>query len=199
MKRSIIVSSLIVALGARIAIGLPSPEPTGVEKAKFGASVEEVKKAYPAMEATQQNLAAPAFNHAKLTRYLVRKQKVEGCDKPMDLELRFWDGKFWIGVYYFGENDYAKTLETFKQRLGKPTYEKDENLSWVGTKVGSTAQSKAGWLELHDEGISNAARQELFKGLLSTGDALKPAAGATPKAPAPPAAGTGPQPTPAAK
>jgi hypothetical protein len=190
MRRSIIVSSLVVTLGVGIAAGFPSPEPTGVEKAKFGTSLDEVKKAYPTMELTTAQTEAPAFNHPKLTRYMVRKQKVAGFPKPMDLELRFWDGKFWIGVYYFGENDYAKSLETFQQRLGKPTYDKDEFLSWAGTTLGATANKKAGWLELHDEGLSNLARQELFKGLLATGDVITPAAQGTPKPPAPTLGGT---------
>jgi hypothetical protein len=79
-------------------------EPTGFGKLAFGASPDDAKKLYPKMEKTEQVKIAQTLNHPYIERFSIGPQKVEGLEKPCDVELRFWKKRFWLAVISFSEN-----------------------------------------------------------------------------------------------
>jgi hypothetical protein len=164
---------LCAVLSCQMAQAL-NPEPTGFAKLKFGISVDEARKTYPKMEKIERSRAGSTPNHPKVQTFLVAKQQVDGLEKPTDLELLFWDGKFWLALVHFGENDPVKIMEYLTKQFGAPGHSDDRYATWSGKTAAITSDRGSKYFEVHDERISNEARQEIFKGLLATGDALAP-------------------------
>lgn len=164
MKGSgIIACTVALLLSASSAWAFKDPEPTGFDKVKFGTSVEDVKKAYPAMKKPEGKKAA-GLNHPKIERYFLEKHQLPGLEKPTDIDLQFWSGKFWLGQIHFGDNDPAKVDAYLLKTYGEPGY-KDENFrTWNGKTAGAVQSIRNKTFEVHDEGMSNEARRELFQG-----------------------------------
>lgn len=175
----------------------PGKEPTKFNNIPFRASLDEVKKLYPKMEPTEQIKIAQIFSHPNLERFTIGAQKIEGLEKPCEVELRFWKKEFWLAVVQFGDNS-TEAVEKFAiASFGPPNHRSPQYLTWVGPKGAVTVDLKARWYEVHDETISNEVRQAWVSGALrqqpagkaTPGEAAgKPAAAAaTPPAAATPA------------
>jgi hypothetical protein len=163
--------------------------PTGFGEAKFGASVAEVKKIYPDMRelSASENLGAVPVGGPYITRYVVRQQKIEGLEKPADVEFRFWKGKFWLFVVYLGENDLQSALELLADRYG-PVTNKDPRFpiwNWPTTTI--LVEPKEKRYTINYEELSKEART-WFVEMLKSGRASPAELGPSPTAAASPGA-----------
>ena len=185
MKCSSIIACAIALLvsGSRV-LAFSGPEPKGFDKVKFGASIDAVRKAYPKMETP--DFSKKALNHPKIQRFFVPKMKLAGLDKPVDVDLQFWSGKFWLGQIHFGDNDQAKVDAYIKKHYGAADYQDDNYMTWKGKTAAAVLTKRQKTFEVHDEGMSNEARAELFKGkMVQSGVKIQMTPVAAPTAAAP--------------
>ena len=204
--RVTLIGFVMVLASASLAI---TNEPTGLGAVKFGMTVEEAKKQQPKMEelGATENLGAAPIGGPYITRYVVRKQQIKGLEKPVDVELRFWKGRFWLYTVYFGENDTGKVMELLRKEYGPPTTEHEKFPRWAGEKSAVTTSLDQRWYTVNDEKLSAEAR-EWFKEVLTqrvrggggAGAAATPGAATPAASPGATAAATAPAtgPTPAA-
>lgn len=150
----------LLVSGSRV-LAFSGPEPTSFDKIKFGTSIDDVRKAYPTMQKADKGRG---LSHPKIDRFVVSKYKLPGLEKPTDIELQFWTGRFWLGLIHFGDNDPAKTEAYLLERYGAPDYKDDNYMTWNGKTAGAVLSRRSKHFEVHDEGMSNEARAELFKG-----------------------------------
>jgi hypothetical protein len=144
----------------------PGKEPTGFGKLAFGSSVDDAKKLYPKMEKTDQIKIAQTLQHPYIERFAIGPQKVEGFEKPCEVELRFWKKRFWLAVISFGENTDEAAQSFLVANFGPPGGRTERYLTWRGTKAASTADLKQRWYDVHDETISNEVREAWVSGAL---------------------------------
>jgi hypothetical protein len=134
------------------------------------------------MQTLEATPAGP--NHPKLTRFTIRQIKLAGLEKPTDVDLQFWVGKFWLAQVHLGENDTARTETYLRERYGAPDYQDDNYMTWNGKTAAAVLSRRHKTFEVHDEGMSNEARRELLRGSLVHGDqqvqATAPATAAKP-------------------
>jgi hypothetical protein len=142
----------------------PGKEPTKFLNLPFGTSLEDAKKLYPKMEVTEQVKIAQIFNHPFIERYTIGMQKIEGLEKPCEVELRFWKKKFWLAVVSFGENTNEAVEAFLISSFGPENHRSKQYVSWTGTKAAAVADIKVRWYEVHDETISNDVRQTWLSG-----------------------------------
>ncbi len=162
--------SIAVAVVLASAAAAMTDEPTGFSSAKFGMALDEVKQQYPKMEelAPTQNLGAGPIGGPYISRYVLRQQQIKGLDKPVDVELRFWKGRFWLYAAYFGENEDAKVKEFLRTRHGAPTLDDPRFPQWVGEKSSISVVMTRRWFGANDNKISEEARA-WFKEMLTGG------------------------------
>jgi hypothetical protein len=166
MKCSGIVACAFALMVSGSAVwAFSGPEPKSFDKAKFGTSIDDVRKAYPGMETADTK----GVNHPKIQRFIVRKYKLSGLEKPTDIELQFWNGRFWLGLVHFGDNPPEKTDAYLRQHYGAPDYQDDNYMTWNGKTAAAVLSKRPKTFEVHDEGMSNEARAELFKGKMVQG------------------------------
>ena len=170
----------------------PGKEPTKFLNLPFGTSVEDVKKLYPKMQVTEQVKIAQIFSHPFIERYTIGMQKIEGLEKPCEVELRFWKKKFWLAVVSFGENSNEAVEAFLISSFGPPNNRTKQYISWNGPKAAAVADTKVRWYEVHDETISNDVRQTWLSGGLRQTPlkAQTPASGTAAPAAGTPAAAT---------
>jgi hypothetical protein len=137
-------------------------EPTGVGNAKFGMSLAEVWKMYPKAKlmGEEEQGGAPVLEGPYIDRLLIKDQKVPGFEKPTTLELRFWNGKLWAVIVYFGDND-AETSRASLLKIFGPQASDDganDNLTWYGEKANTTATFREKWYGTSDNALSAQAR-----------------------------------------
>jgi hypothetical protein len=210
-RAKIVIANLLLAIIVVVAplrVVAMNNEPTGYEKANFGLSVEEVKKLYPGIEELplSKSLGAPVIKGPFITRYLLAKQKVPGAEAPVDLELRFWKGKLWLFIAYFGQTQGEAVVAKLKETYGPPTSDHAGYPIWNGAKTAIVVEMKDGRYTVQYNEFSTEAqawyiaelKKELGgKGVKVAETSPKPAGTAPPAVPeATPAAG--PEATPAA-
>lgn len=169
----------------------PGKEPTSFGKLAFGTSVDDAKKIYPNMAVTEQVKIAQIFKHPFIERYSIGPQKIDGLEKPCEVELRFWKKKFWLAVVAFGDNTNEAVDAFLVASFGPPNHRSNQYVTWNGPKAAAVADVKTRWYEVHDETISNDVRQTWLSGgmrLTPAPTAAAPASGtAAPPAATPPA------------
>lgn len=204
--RNSIIGLLVVALlSLEAGAQAPTPKrdgPDGFGRAKFGMSVEEVKKAYPKMEVLDRMLGAAVVSGPFVKRFLLPGMKHPGLAKPTDVELRFWKDRLWVAIVYFGDNPEAKVLEALRKQNGEP--EPGSN-SWTGRKSTVVFVPRQRWYSVGDNAITQEVQQlfmEEFRRKFSQQAPAAPPAPATPvdiqaaTVPAAPTAPTSSAPTP---
>jgi hypothetical protein len=201
MKYRICIYVLVAIFCVSGARAFSGPEPTGFDKVKFKISLDEVRKAYPALQPPAPGSKMAALKHPKIQIYVLPKHKLPDFEKPTDINLQFWDGKLWLGQVFYGDNDAAKVEAYLRKTYGVPDHEDENYLVWTGKIAGVVASRKQKNFEVHDETLSDQARQAIFGeyAVRKGGDAhaakqtpsgsTTPAAAGTPTA-APPAPAT---------
>ena len=192
MRPSALVASFAfpILLCAAVARGADVKQPTGYGKAKFGSTVDEVKKVFPKLEALtlQQTMGAPIVNAPDITRYALHEQSFPGAAKPIDVELRFWKGKLWLYIAYFPPEEADAVLGKLTSEYGPQGNKSADYPSWKLENTTVLLEKKLGRVTVNDNGFTKEA-QEWFLGELKKGMSAKrpPAAVPPPAAPAAPA------------
>jgi hypothetical protein len=133
-------------------------EPSGFGKAKFGMSLKDVWRMYPQAQllGEQETLGAAVLDGPYVERLALRNQPVPGFPRPTTVELRFWKGKLWGVVVYFGDND-PEVCKAYLAKEFGPTTSRDANMPiWRGDKVTTTATYNQGWYGYTDDALSQA-------------------------------------------
>jgi len=188
--RALTLSASLLALAALPAAAITN-EPTAIGGAKLGASTADVKKIFPKMEETKENLGAQPFDSEHLVRYVVKDFRVPQTGKPGTLELRFWDGKLWAYIVYYGEGNDEKVVAALTKQMGPPNGTNAKKPGWQGDTSLTFVESDKHWYSVTDNALSKAAQtwfyaqiEKMKQGLANAAaDAAK-----TPGAAAPPAA-----------
>jgi hypothetical protein len=143
-----------------VAAAAETKEPTGYGKASFGASVEEVEKAYPELSklAEDKSLGAPIVGGPHITRYALHDQKLEGVSEPVTVELRFWKEKFWLYIVYFGKDHLDPVVAHLTNEYGKQTGPDPAFPIWNLGKATIMVETKTSRYTVNDEALSNEAR-----------------------------------------
>ncbi len=171
-----------------LAAGAVTDEPLGFGKAKFGTPIAEMKKLFPQMKDLTESLGSPVVGGPYITRYVLRKEKVEGLEKPADVELRFWKDKFWLYIVYLGENSEDAAVALLTKAHGSPGPDPKFPV-WAGDKSTIVFERGQGRYAVNDTGLSKEAQAWFMEMLRSrAGAAAPPAAVAPPAAAAKPAA-----------
>ena len=116
----------IILVCAAMAVGAATPTPThtgpgGFGKAKFGMTVEQVRKYYPKITPAAPGMGAAYFNSPDLTRYVIGRVKVPGFAERMTVELRFWKKHLWSVIFYYGSTSFMAIAEDLHRRYGDST------------------------------------------------------------------------------
>ena len=175
MQRQIGIALLALALAVPAAA--MTNEPTGFGAAKFGQSVEEVKKALPKVEPLEGSLGAQAFPSEHLKRFALKGTKVPGLEKPTNVELRFWKDKLWTVIVYFGENPPEQVTAALTKQYGPPAGT-PANPAWHGERTETLVVNRERYWATTDNALSTDA-QAWFREYL-TGQRAEPAAAASP-------------------
>ncbi len=199
-SRALTWLTLLLALSA-LPAAAATKEDLAVDGAKLGTSTGDVRKVFPKMEPTKENLGAQPFDSEFLTRYAVKNAKIPETGKPGTIELRFWNDKLWAIIVYYGDGNDTKVVEALTKRLGPPNGTNPTKPGWQGEKGMTFVETEHHWYSLTDNALSKEAQAWFFAQLAKMKEqaagAPTPAAPAAPAA-APPAA-TAPAATPAAK
>lgn len=192
---SFVLAAAVLAAAAGVSPAHATPTPaaaaagpslallTGFGDAKFGSTIEEARKALPAMEPLSNDIKMPSahFSSPQLERFVLRKHAIAGLASPVDVELRFWEGKLWAFLVYFEKADLDAALKLLEKTYGPRTTGTEVQPIWRGDKATLQAMGKAGWYGATDNAISEKAREWFFTELKrNPGAVLTPAAATTP-------------------
>jgi hypothetical protein len=150
----------VVALAVSAAAMDKSKEPTGLGEARFGMSVEQVQKFYPAMRELRQGekLAAAAVYTPNIRRFVLENQKIAGTDKPATIELRFWKDQFWLYITYVDEADAKGVIAGLEKQYGPPDHNENGRPLWGGDRTLILGEFPRGWYTIQDETVSRQAQ-----------------------------------------
>lgn len=177
----------LLALTAALATAAVKDPLTAFGSAKLGASLADVKKAYPKMEALapMANLGAQGFVSDHLARFVVRNAQVPELKRKADVELRFWKDKLWAYIVYYGDGNDQAVVETLTKRFGPPNGTNPQKPSWAGETSTTFVETSQHWYSVTDNAISKDAAAWFVSNLQQLQSGMK--APAAPAA-APPAA-----------
>jgi hypothetical protein len=123
----------------------------------LGQPVAQVQKVYKHMRhLTHEQFGAAVVFSPFIERYYQTGVKMKGLPQPVALELRFWKGKLWVIIAYFGGNSESQILAWLQGRYGKPTGH-GVTVSWAGRRITVLMDAKQHWLSVAD----NAASKEV--------------------------------------
>lgn len=124
----IVATLAILLLGVQVALALTN-EPRGFGKARFGMSVAEVKKIFPAMKEMVNPKPEAA---ALLAVYKLENQSVYGL-KPCIVRLQFDPEKLYQVSFDCGRD--IKVTAALQKQLGNPTQTGENAAFWIGDKT----------------------------------------------------------------
>jgi len=185
--RALTSLTMLLALSALPAAAAPKEE-LSIGGAKLGSSTADVRKVFPKMEPTTENLGAQPFDSEFLTRYVVKNVKIPETGKPGTLELRFWKDKLWAIIAYYGDGNGPKVVEALTKRLGPPNGTNPQKPGWQGEKSLMFIEEEHGWYSLTDNALSKEAQTWFFAQIEKMKQGIAASKAAAPPAGAPPAA-----------
>ena len=159
--RALTSLTVLLALSA-LPAAAATKEDLSVDGAKLGSSSAEVRKVFPKMEPTNENLGAQPFGSEFLTRYAIKNAKIPETGKPGTVELRFWKDKLWAIIVYYGDGNGPKVIEVLTKRLGPPNGTNPQKPSWQGEKSLAFVEQEHGWYSLTDNELSKEAQAWFF-------------------------------------
>jgi hypothetical protein len=158
----ITASLLCAAFGAAVAFATParphkSPAPTppaaeGFGKARFGMSLEEVRRLYPALTSAPDNTRVAYFNSPLLSRFMLTEVKVPGLSERTDVEFRFWKNRLWMYVVY-PRGSFGEAFEYLERRYGKPNVP-GADPSWTLPSISIITTPAQMWYTVSDNAIT---------------------------------------------
>ena len=182
-----ITAGLLVLCGSTQAADVK--QPAGYGKVRFGATVDEVKKAYPKLEELNmsQSLGAPVIKGPDITRYVLHAESYPGVAEPIDVELRFWKGKLWLYIAYFPPAQSDSVLAKLVADHGPSTGKNPDYPNWKLEKSTVLLEKKLGRVTVNDDASTKEA-QAWFLAELKKGMAARKPPAAAPGQAAPAAA-----------
>ena len=148
------------------------PLPRGFGKAKFGMSVAQVRRLYPALQPAQGGGAA-YFNSPHLTRYLIPRVNVTGLKQRVNVELRFWKDQLWTVIVYYGTNPFEEVVQSLSRQYGQATT-RGNDPSWEDSHTTIITAPGQAWYSFSDNAISKDP-QEVLRNLLEALQGRRPA------------------------
>src|SRR5690606_23687774 len=121
-------------------------------------------------------LPSAAFQSPLLDRFLIKDHEISGLASPVDVELRFWEGKLWAFLVYYKMDDKDAALQYLEKTYGKRMSGTDERPIWNGEKVTLQGIAGAGWFGATDNALSDQARAWFFTALTGNPEGNSPAA-----------------------
>jgi len=160
-------------------------QPTGYGKARFGMSPQEVEKLFKGKVRTlgEENLGATPITGPNVVRQVISDQKVPGFDQPTNVELRYWKGKLWVAIIYYGQNSTEQVNQALLKLYGEPTVMAADIL-WQFPKVMVNTANRERWYAIGDTALSREVQAVFLEELRQQQQPAAPA----PAAPAPPPA-----------
>jgi hypothetical protein len=153
---AVLLSALVLVAGSATAVE-KRPGPSGLGKATFGMTIDQVKKIYPGMEEAKGSMGAPVVGGPYIKRFALHHQKVDGLPKPVDIELRFWKDKFWLYIVYIDGIDTAQVDKALTAAYG-PVSNTDTAIGvWDGVKSAIVFERKNGRYSVNDNAMSKEA------------------------------------------
>ncbi|MFN8641986.1 MAG: hypothetical protein U0802_10120 [Candidatus Binatia bacterium] len=194
--RALSVAAVLVTLAALPAAALKN-EITAFGKAKLGDTTDQVRKVFPKMKPTTDNLGAQTFPSEHLERFVVTDVVVPETKQKGTLELRFWKGKLWAIIVYDGDGNDQKVIEALTKRMGPPNGTNPAKPGWNGDKSQVFVEAEHHWYSVTENQMSKDAQAWFYAYLQQIQGAV--ADGAHKTAPTTPAATPAAAPTPPAK
>lgn len=164
---------LALALALYLAPALAQAAPTPFEPLKgygpvaFGTRWEQAQKLLPQAEVLPdgKNLGAASVGGPFVHRLFLKGQQLEGFEKPVNVELRFWKKKLWVVQVYTEENSDQDVVAALTKRLGANQGTSPDNLLWITDTVQVSGSVKQHTFGAADLGLS-AEAQAWFKKLM---------------------------------
>ena len=163
----------MLALTALPAAAAVTNEFTAYDGAQLGSTPEQVRKAFPKMEVTTENLGSQPFPSEHLVRYVVRDAKIAEAGKPGMVELRFWNNKLWAIVVYYPPDTKDAVLAALTKRLGPPNGTNPAKPSWQGAKSSVFVETSLNWFAVTDNALSKEAQAWFLANLQKMSQAMQ--------------------------
>ena len=163
----------MLALTALPAAAAVTNEFTAYDGAQLGSTPEQVRKAFPKMEVTTENLGSQPFPSEHLVRYVVRDAKIAEAGKPGMVELRFWNNKLWAIVVYYPPDTKDAVLAALTKRLGPPNGTNPAKPSWQGAKSSVFVETSVNWFGITDNALSKEAQAWFLANLQRMSQAMQ--------------------------
>jgi len=176
LRKFIVLIFLIVRPG--LALAFPN-EPHGFGKARFGMTVAEVKKIYPAMKEVGNPTPEVA---ALLAVYQLEGQSVLGL-KPCTVTFQFNPERLHQVAFNCGTD--MQVMTTLEKRFGDPTQGMPNNAFWIGDSTAVSLNTKSRHFAFMDKKLNDEFQARLRKYVAThavTGGAPAGESGPTPAA-----------------
>ena len=145
---------VILLVGSRLALAFPN-EPQGFGKARFGMTVAEVKKIYPAMKAVGNPTPEVA---ALLAVYSLEGQSVYGL-KPCVVTFQFNPERLHHVAFNCGKD--MRVITTLEKRFGEPTQGMPNNAFWIGDSTTVSLNTKSRNFAIMDKKLNDEFQERL--------------------------------------
>lgn len=155
MLRKFIVLVLLL-VGPRLALAFPN-EPRGFGKARFGMTVAEVKKIYPAMKSVGDPTPEVA---ALLAIYTLEGQSVYSL-KPCAVTFQFNPERLHHIALNCGTD--MKVITVLEKRFGEPTQGMPNNVFWISNSTTVSLNVKSRSFAFIDKKLNDEFQERLRK------------------------------------
>ena len=163
----------MLALTALPAAAAVTNEFTAYDGAQLGSTPEQVRKAFPKMQVTTENLGSQPFPSEHLVRYAVPDAKIGEAGATGVLELRFWNNKLWAVIAYYPPDKKDAVVAALTKRLGPPTGTNPAKPSWEGAKSGVFVETSMNWFAITDNALSKEAQAWFLANLQKMSQAMQ--------------------------
>ena len=167
MLQETLTALLVVAFLASPSLAVEVKyQPSGYGRARFGMSPEEVAKLFKGKVRTlgDESMGATPVLGPNVVRQLLSDQKVPGLDLATTVELRYWKGKLWVAIVYYGQNSAEQVNQSLLKRLGPPTLASSD-IVWHFPKVMVNTANREHWYAIGDTALSSQAQAALLEEL----------------------------------
>ena len=163
----------LLALTALPASAEVTNEFTAYDGAQLGSTPEQVRKAFPKMQVTTENLGSQPFPSEHMVRYVVRDAKIAEAGKPGTVELRFWTNKLWAVIVYYPPDSKDAVVAALTKRLGPPNGTNPAKPSWQGAKSSVFVETSLNWFAVTDNALSKEAQAWFLANLQRMSQAMQ--------------------------
>ena len=163
----------LLALTALPASAEVTNEFTAYDGAQLGSTPEQVRKAFPKMQVTTENLGSQPFPSEHMVRYVVRDAKIAEAGKPGTVELRFWTNKLWAVIVYYPPDSKDAVVAALTKRLGPPNGTNPAKPSWQGAKSSVFVETSLNWFAVTDNALSKEAQAWFLANLQKMSQAMQ--------------------------